>query len=65
MKEERDIVYLSLPFTAAVAAGNLLSPSYGAAIASAAVLFLSIAYFIEIVWKNFARKSHSNTFRTL
>ena len=47
MKEERDIVYLSLPFTAAVAVGNLLSPSYGAAIASAAVLFISIAYFIE------------------
>ncbi|MDY6277563.1 MAG: ComEC/Rec2 family competence protein [Bacteroidales bacterium] len=46
MKEERDIVYLSLPFTAAVAAGTLMSPSYGAAAVSAAILFFTLGYFI-------------------
>ena len=40
-------MFLSLPFTAAVAVGNMLSPSYGAAIASASLLFLFLAYVIE------------------
>ncbi len=54
MKEERDIVVLSLPFTAAVAAGTLLPPSYGAAMAASALLFLTLAYFIERKPRNVA-----------
>ncbi|MBQ9184614.1 MAG: ComEC/Rec2 family competence protein [Bacteroidales bacterium] len=46
MKEEVDIVYLSLPFTAAVAVGTMLSPSYGAALVAGTAIFLALAYFV-------------------
>ena len=45
MKEERDMLVLSLPFVAAVAAGQILSPSHEAAFLAAAALFGMILYF--------------------
>lgn len=39
-------MYLSMPFTAAVAVGTMLSPSHGAASLAGAAISLSLAYFI-------------------